>query len=213
MRFSACWLQHWRPNFVSPTNFRDILEVCQRCLHMFCQPRKSIRSGSSWKTSDILWEYGVGLHLLLAVKSLCFCSTVCVCFNNTSTKPFAVLNSGKCMCYHHSSPYSMWIGSTRKRAFNIRLIGFMLLATRPSGNENQHCTKVTRFFVSQKPQLCKRCMLQAAMHCHPVRLDNHLSNTFIISTTHLSPQQHTCYFCNRPLLDLLLWVHERFSNC
>ena len=40
---------HYKKQFHSLVTFRGILGVCQRGPHMFCRPRESIRSGSSWK--------------------------------------------------------------------------------------------------------------------------------------------------------------------
>jgi len=36
---------HFRPNFHSPANFREILRIRQRCLHLFFRPQESMRRG------------------------------------------------------------------------------------------------------------------------------------------------------------------------
>ena len=43
------WPQHYKPHFHSPANFLEILGACQRRMHIFCRPRKTTWSGSSWK--------------------------------------------------------------------------------------------------------------------------------------------------------------------
>jgi len=63
--------------------------VCQRRLHMFWLPRKSIWPGSSGKWGVVL-EYSVNCRLLLAVKSLYSCSEICVRNGWVKTQSFIV---------------------------------------------------------------------------------------------------------------------------
>ena len=66
----------------NPENFWKILGVCRKPLHMFCQPRESIRPSSSWKALVCVAGvgYGVDGRLLMAVNSLYSYSKVCVRF-------------------------------------------------------------------------------------------------------------------------------------
>ena len=66
VRFSS-WSEHYRPNF------RKILVLCQRRLHMFCRPWESIRPFRipPEKLCGVLLEYGVNGCPLLSVKLLC----------------------------------------------------------------------------------------------------------------------------------------------
>jgi len=66
------------PNFHSPANFLQILEVCQRRLHMFCRPRKHTTAFCREKLWEVLRECGLDGRLLLAVKSLYTCWEVYV---------------------------------------------------------------------------------------------------------------------------------------
>jgi len=75
------WPQYYRPNFHSPADFREILGVCQRRLHIFCWPRESTQPCLSRKKLwGVLREYGVDDRLLLVVKSRNSCSEgLCPC--------------------------------------------------------------------------------------------------------------------------------------
>ena len=66
--------------FSLSSNFREILGVCQRRLHMFCGPRYSIRPSSSWKAVEVFsgaqcWQPPVtGCQVtVFLLRSLCSC--------------------------------------------------------------------------------------------------------------------------------------------
>ena len=82
--------KHYSPNFHSPVNFREIIGVHQRRLHMFFRPRESIQRVPREKLWEVLREYCVDCRLLLAVKSLYSCSDVCVCVGGVKSQPSIV---------------------------------------------------------------------------------------------------------------------------
>jgi len=64
---------HCRPNF------RKMLGVYWRCLHLFCQPRKSIRPDSSRELCSASLECDRDGRLLLAIQSLFLLRGLCTC--------------------------------------------------------------------------------------------------------------------------------------
>ena len=86
---------HYRKNFHSPANFREILGVCKRRIDMFCRPRKSIWLSSSWKAlGGVLCKSSVDGCVLLCIKQLYSCSEDCVRVDGVKSQSFSVVVVG-----------------------------------------------------------------------------------------------------------------------
>jgi len=77
--------------------------VCQTFLHMCCRPQKAYNRVPHEKLLGVLWKCSVDGCMLLAVKSLYFCSNVFIHFDSINHSLHFVLDSDKGVCCHHSS--------------------------------------------------------------------------------------------------------------
>jgi len=87
--------------------------LCQRCLHMFCRPRESMRPGSSWKALGSVagvrwWRLPVtgGQTTVFLVRNLCPCRKGWITITTVQITTW-VLDADKGVCCHHSSWWSI----------------------------------------------------------------------------------------------------------
>jgi len=63
-------------NFRSPANFREIMGICQSCLHVFSWPRQSIRSGHSGQS------FGEFCENAMMMTPCCWCQVILFLFTS-----------------------------------------------------------------------------------------------------------------------------------
>jgi len=150
------WLQHYRPNFHSPSIYREILRVCQRCLHVFCRPWESLWRRCMGLTAACYWPSN---HCIPAQKFIFLSAELNhnrsswvldfdkgVCCQSVTT-PFHIL----CELGRQTQTRHCWKLQDQPLAFCERFVTVCILWTgslictwsvfccmRPRRNENQH---------------------------------------------------------------------------